>query len=220
MKQPPLSDRRTSYFDSIPFSLSGWFGREAGITCIHKDVAKAVVRTCSLCFLDKDITIDPRVNTESPTINGRAWGHSSLPTSRTIFPCTSCTPPGNQVIELTELNLNNASHGEELAETVYRKALIGLGLVVGTALAWWLGRDVTRRQRGVIDGLAGASNQAAAASDQVASSSRQLAEGASEQAATREETASSLEEMSSKTRQNADNAGQANTLMTQTSRVV
>jgi methyl-accepting chemotaxis protein len=47
-----------------------------------------------------------------------------------------------------------------------------------------------------------------------------LAEGASEQAAAIEETSSSLEEMSSMTKQNADNAGQADSLMKETSHVV
>ena len=42
--------------------------------------------------------------------------------------------------------------------------------------------------------------------------SQTLAEGASQQAASIEETSSALEEMSSMTKQNADNAAQANTL--------
>ena len=47
---------------------------------------------------------------------------------------------------------------------------------------------------------------------QVSSASQSLAEGATEQAAGLEETSTSLEEMSSMTKQNADNAQQANTL--------
>jgi len=54
------------------------------------------------------------------------------------------------------------------------------------------------------------------AADQVSSSSQQLAEGASEQAASIEETSSSLEEISSMTKQNADNARQADQLMAST----
>ncbi len=64
------------------------------------------------------------------------------------------------------------------------------------------------------------SDNITAASEQVASASRQLAEGASEQAASIEETSSSLEEMDSMTRQNADNAGQANHVMQETTQVV
>jgi methyl-accepting chemotaxis protein len=52
------------------------------------------------------------------------------------------------------------------------------------------------------------------ASRQISDSSQSLAQGTTEQAAGLEETSSSLEEMSSMTRQNADNAGQANILAT------
>jgi len=47
-----------------------------------------------------------------------------------------------------------------------------------------------------------------------------MAEGASEQASSLEETSASMEEMASMTRQNADNAGQCNSLMTETKQVV
>ena len=66
--------------------------------------------------------------------------------------------------------------------------------------------------RNIIDGLKEGSEQVASASGQVSSASQSLAEGATEQAAGLEETSSSLEEMSSMTKQNADNAQQANTL--------
>ena len=55
-------------------------------------------------------------------------------------------------------------------------------------------------------------SQVRGASNQVSNASQNLAEGATEQAAGLEETSSSLEEMSSMTKQNADNAQQANTL--------
>ncbi|HEY3322802.1 MAG TPA: methyl-accepting chemotaxis protein [Planctomycetota bacterium] len=64
--------------------------------------------------------------------------------------------------------------------------------------------------KGVIDALTGSSGQVASASGQVSASSQQMAEGASEQASSLEETSASLEEMSAMTRQNADNAQQAN----------
>jgi methyl-accepting chemotaxis protein len=51
----------------------------------------------------------------------------------------------------------------------------------------------------------------AAASGQVSNSSQSLAQGAAEQAASLEETSASMEEMGSMTRQNADNAKQADT---------
>ena len=65
-----------------------------------------------------------------------------------------------------------------------------------------------------------AAEQVGEASGEVASSSQSLAEGASEQASALEETSSSLEEMSSMTKQNADNANQANALMQETGQVI
>ena len=67
--------------------------------------------------------------------------------------------------------------------------------------------------------LTSGAEQVASASNQVSAASQSLAEGASEQAASIEETSSSLEEMSSMTRQNADNATQANTLMKEANEV-
>ncbi len=60
--------------------------------------------------------------------------------------------------------------------------------------------------------VAEAVEQVAAASGQVSAASQSLAEGATEQAAGLEETSSSLEQMSSMTKQNAENASQANAL--------
>lgn len=58
------------------------------------------------------------------------------------------------------------------------------------------------------------------ASSQISESSRVLAQNSSEQADSVEETISSLEEMSAMTRQNADNAGQADALVVETSNIV
>jgi len=60
--------------------------------------------------------------------------------------------------------------------------------------------------------VATAVNQVSSAASQIASSSQQVAEGASEQASSLEETSSSLEEMASMTKQNTDNAQEANNL--------
>jgi len=65
--------------------------------------------------------------------------------------------------------------------------------------------------------VAEATHQVANASNEIASSSQAVAEGASEQASSLEETSSSLEEMSSMTRQNADNAQEANVMVKQAS---
>ena len=68
----------------------------------------------------------------------------------------------------------------------------------------------------VVDGalaqVSEAVEQVSSAGQQISASSQTLAEGSTEQAASLEETSSSLEEMAAMTKQNADNAQQANTL--------
>lgn len=90
-------------------------------------------------------------------------------------------------------------------------------VLLGIFLAFAIGRSISARLRKVSDQLDDAAEQVAAASGQVASGSHQLAGGASHQAASIEETSAALEEMSSMIKRTADNASQADQLMTTTS---
>jgi methyl-accepting chemotaxis protein len=128
--------------------------------------------------------------------------------------------------QLTGINLAIAENSEQEAADVYHGTLVqllgivGASLLLGMLLMWAIGRGVTRPLRNVIQGLNEASDQVASGSSQVATSSQLLAEGSSEQAASIEETSSSLEEMSSMTKQNAENANQANGMMQKASEIV
>ena len=93
-------------------------------------------------------------------------------------------------------------------------------ILLGSVLAFFITRGITKPINRIIEGLNEGAGQVASASGQVSSASQSLAEGSSEQAASIEETSASLEEMSSMTKQNADNAGQADSLMKETSHVV
>ncbi len=93
---------------------------------------------------------------------------------------------------------------------------VGLTII----LVFFFTRSISRPIARVVEGLNSGADQLATASFQVSSSSQSLAEGASEQASSIEETSASLEEMSSMTRENARHAGQANSLMVETSSVV
>ncbi|MCP4639165.1 MAG: methyl-accepting chemotaxis protein [bacterium] len=88
------------------------------------------------------------------------------------------------------------------------------GVAVGIVLGFFITVSITRPINNVIQGLASGSVQVESASHQVSQSSQLMAEGASEQASSLEETSASLEEMASMTKQNADNANQANTMST------
>ena len=87
-----------------------------------------------------------------------------------------------------------------------------------------LGVRITRRISGtiyrIIQGLNEGAEQVASAAGEVSSASQTLAEGSLEQAASIEETSSSLEEMASISRQNANNAGRADSLMKLVNQVV
>lgn len=95
-----------------------------------------------------------------------------------------------------------------------------LVVVLSVGLAILISRSITKPIGDVIDGMTQGASQVTSASNQVAESSQQMAQGASDQASSLEETSASLEEMSSMTRQNADNANQANALMAETKSVV
>ncbi len=109
----------------------------------------------------------------------------------------------------------------EMARTFWTM-LIGGSLLLGTLmlLGFFVTRSIVKPINQITDELNNAAATVAEASSQVAGSSQILAEGTSEQAAALEETSSSLEELSSMTKQNAGNAREVNTLMTETKNVV
>ena len=92
--------------------------------------------------------------------------------------------------------------------------------IIGIVFAVILTQGITGPIKRVITGLSDGAEQVTDAAGQVAQSSQSMAQGASEQASSLEETSASLEEMASMTRQNADNAKQANSLMDETAAVV
>lgn len=91
-----------------------------------------------------------------------------------------------------------------------------LVVLLATGVVFLIARSIARSIGRASENLNEAAQQVSAASGQIAANSQELANGASEQAASIEETSSSLEEMSSMTRQNAENALQADRLMSGT----
>ncbi len=128
--------------------------------------------------------------------------------------------------ELSQYKVDNAKKASVEASRIYtsgRTFILVLSIAcffAGIGLGTLMTLSATRPIKRFINGLSEGAEQVSAASDQVASASQELAEGASEQAAAIEETSSSLEEMSSMTRQNADNARQADKLMSGTKETV
>ena len=99
-----------------------------------------------------------------------------------------------------------------VADSFQYLLLVGLGIALLALVAgYFFSRRISNQISRVIESLRNGSREVNSAADQLSSSSQKLAEGSSEQASSLEETSSSLEEMSSQTRQNADNASQAET---------
>ena len=117
-------------------------------------------------------------------------------------------------------NLAKANVEELSTSSFIMLAGLALALAVGILLAVLITLSITRPINRVITGLAEGAAQVTSASSQVSSASQTLAEGAAEQAASLEETSASMEEMSSMTQKNAENAKQADTLMTGSNEVV
>ena len=110
----------------------------------------------------------------------------------------------------------------ELMRSAMTVLLLGAAIfaVAGVLIAFFFSGSIANALNRIISGLQASSEQVTAASGQLSSTSQQMAEGSSEQASSLEETSSSLEEMASQTRQNADNATQAENGMQEASQVV
>lgn len=110
---------------------------------------------------------------------------------------------------------------ENLLRRVWMIGIVSMIIVAAVILMGvFIAGNMSKTLRRITYSLNEGSDQVASASGQVSSASQSLAEGASEQAASIEETSASLEEMSSMTRQNAENAHQADALMKETNQVV
>jgi len=111
----------------------------------------------------------------------------------------------------TEKIAEEAVSALDTASTVMIYGLVA-AVIIGCVLAYLITVGITKPINVIIAGLTASSEQVTAASEQVSESGQSLAEGASEQASSLEEISSSLEEMSSMTKQNAENANQADGL--------
>jgi methyl-accepting chemotaxis protein len=128
----------------------------------------------------------------------------------------------DKIVEMAQKDLEG---DEETVKNILSNRILILtilGLVILSLMifcGFYLNITITKPIKRIIANLTDGADQVASASGQVSSASQQLAQGSSEQAAALEETSSSLEEMASMTKQNAENAYQANALMSETNKV-
>ena len=101
----------------------------------------------------------------------------------------------------------------EMANFFYVIFAVVLVITVGSlAIIYFMTRSITRPISNAVAGLAVGAEQVGSASEHISNASQSLAEATTEQASSLEETSSALEEMASMTKQNAENANQANRL--------
>jgi methyl-accepting chemotaxis protein len=109
----------------------------------------------------------------------------------------------------------------EVRATLWIIGIISLLATSAAAAAvWLLLRSTVRPVLHAVGVLNRGAEEVTEASRQVSAASQSLSQGATEQAASLEETSASMEEMASMTRQTAENAGRAATLMAETERQV
>jgi len=113
-------------------------------------------------------------------------------------------------------NLEQRAEAIFSAQVTNLLIISGICIVLAIVIGYFLSRRLSNQISRNIDNLRESSRQLSSASNQLSSSSQKLAEGSSEQASSLEETSSSLEEMSSQTKQNADNASQADSAVRET----
>ena len=99
-------------------------------------------------------------------------------------------------------------------------SVAGIVVLLATVVILLVVQSTVKPINKMVNDLTEAADQVGAGAGEVSSSSQQLAEGSSQQAASIEETSSSLEEMSSMTKQNADNANQAQAMMAEAGQLV
>ncbi len=113
------------------------------------------------------------------------------------------------------------SQMDQALDSMWIMIFLGIGCaVVAVVIILFLTARIARPIKEAIQKLRESSAKLEDSSEHISNSSQQMAEGTSEQASNLEETSSSLEEMSSQTKQNADNADQAEKSMQETAHLV
>jgi methyl-accepting chemotaxis protein len=129
---------------------------------------------------------------------------------------------GTLSASMTDLANSFAAQTLSLSSTSLYTQVIGIvvAVIFSAFLALFLTRSITKPVNSIISVLTDGAQEVDTASGQLSHASNTLAEGATENAASLEETSAALEELSSMTKRNADNAVEANSLMSQATEAV
>ncbi len=153
--------------------------------------------------------------------------------------CLAChgdpkTSPSGDGLDILGFKMENWKEGEVHGAFVLKTSLDGINAVsrdgmaktitwvlpvaalVGLGAFFFSHKTIIRPLEASISVIDAASSQEESAAREIATASQRLAEGASEQAASLEETSATLEEISGMTKRNAEHAGNAEAIASQT----
>jgi len=123
------------------------------------------------------------------------------------------------VEDLIENSINRVTEKVDKAAAMTEKSLIFMtvfliaGLAFGIVLSMAITGSIVKPISTAIDGLSDSSSQVTMAAGEISNTSQSMASGATEQASSLEEISSSLNEITSMTKQTADNAKNADSLV-------
>ncbi|MDH5523290.1 MAG: methyl-accepting chemotaxis protein [Desulfobulbaceae bacterium] len=127
---------------------------------------------------------------------------------------------GDEILATSDIMLENVNISADRVKTqaIYiLLSIIGGGIIIFSVVSIFVVNSIATPVTSVMEGLKDAIRMLSQASEQVSASSQLVATGASEQASNLDLISTSLEEMSTMTRQNTDNAAQANTMSSEAS---
>lgn len=114
-----------------------------------------------------------------------------------------------QIVDRNKKRMTDAAVDTDVEYANAKTAMIMtivLAILLGTGIAYFVMKNVSKAIDQVITHLTDNSNQVTSAAHQIAQSSEELSQAATEQSASLEETSASIEEMNSMVQKNADNA--------------
>jgi len=123
------------------------------------------------------------------------------------------------VDDLIQNSINRSAEKAAKSATVMQASVTAMiiflvaGLALGAVLCIMITKSIVKPISAAIDGLSDSSSQVTVAAGEISNTSQDMANGATEQAANLEEISSSLNEITSMTKQTADNAKSADSLV-------
>lgn len=125
------------------------------------------------------------------------------------------------VIGMLFVGVPNTRYNEIVKEISVRVMILGaIGFGIVFFLGYFIYTSVVTPIIKVISGLEESSRHVSDVAAEVSAAASQVAEGANSQASSVEETSASLEELSSMTKQNAENAAQARSMMQESAQII